>query len=139
MTAVDPRALGRAALLGTGSGVASVPLTGTPADALVAQRADEPIERRILLAAGARSWLRLAGRITEDAPESPLVAGEETRPACSDTVARRVDHFHSPARAPLLLEALQLIDERGLRLPFGASRVSLHAATKPIARAWPRS
>ncbi len=119
MTAADPRALGRLALLGT-SGGGALPPTGTPVDGLLASRADEPLERRILLAAGARSWFRRAGRVPEDAPEPPPAAPDEVSPACSASVARRVEDFFLPGRAPLLPEALSLLHARGLRLPFGA-------------------
>jgi len=126
---VDPRALGRAALLGTAGG-GDVPLTGTPADGLLEARAGEPVERRVLLAAGARSWLRRAGRVAEDAPEAPSPAADETRPACSASVARRVEDFFLPGRAPLLPEALALLDDRGLRLPFEALPAALTRCQK---------
>ena len=116
---MDPSALGRAALLGTGSGAfPDVPLTGTAADDLVVRRRDEPIERRILLAAGARSWLRRAGRPTLDAAAPPPGRSPaERRPAVSPSVARRIDDFFRGGRTALLPEALALLNERGLRLP----------------------
>jgi len=100
-----------------------------------------PMERRVLLAAGARAVATMAGRrpFEKDAPAPGTQAPAETRPPCSPAATRLLADLLSGHREELLPEALALLDRAGKRLPHAllpdALRVrteALRAAMRPV-------
>ena len=68
------------ALIGTAQASESCPATGTAADALVAKRADDPVERRLLLAGGIVSVLTWGASPAPEAPAAPPVVPADPMP-----------------------------------------------------------
>lgn len=119
------------ATVGTDALGASEPVTtGTAADALLAARPDEPLERRILLAAGATAVLRKAASRPPKAPSLPEPAPVETRPVLPDGVAGAlVSLFAQSDERDLLPAVLPRVAATGHVLP--------PAALRPILRRCP--
>jgi len=98
--------------------------TGTAADALLAKRHDDPIERRLLLAAGCRAVLTRAAAVPPDAPAAPAPAPAETRPTLPDGIARLVVGLMRGENRDLLPSALERLGPLGYVLsPAAAAAV----------------
>ena len=109
--------LAKAALLGTAR-TSDPPISGTPVDALVEQRADLSPERRLLLTAGALAIYRRAGytpRAVADFQGDVAPAG--TRPECSAGATAVIRDMLAEFRFELLPEAFTTIGLAGWRLP----------------------
>jgi hypothetical protein len=91
--------------------------TGAPTDELVQQAGVEGAEKGLLLAAGAWSVWRLAGRKPDLLPELPELAPAETRPACSPRAAEVLEQVIDGPYRMLLPEAGRLLAEAGRILP----------------------
>lgn len=106
----------KAALVGTAR--SSEPArTGAPTDELVQQASVEGAEKGLLLAAGAWSVWRLAGRKPDLLPELPDLAPEETRPVCSPRAAEVLAQVIDGPYRMLLPEAGRLLAGAGRILP----------------------
>lgn len=104
--------------------------TDTAADVLLDARPDEPIERRILLGAGAAAVLRKAASRPPVAPALPPPAPAETRPVFPDSVAGGlVALFANSDERDLLPAVLPRVAATGHVLP--------PAALRPILRRCP--
>src|SRR5689334_15461710 len=128
------------AIVGTGQAGNQGITTSTPVDALAAQLSGEP-ERQLLLAAGAWTMYRRAGRVPVAAPEAPPVAEPETLADCSHRVKQLIDDTLLHNEDDFLLEALARMRNAGLRLPYdflpqalqrGAERKALRTALIPV-------
>ena len=107
------------------------PSTGTAIDALVGAVSDAPIERRVLLAAGAFDVFRRAGRLPARVAQLPPPAPADHRPACGEGatgVLREMLNVHPG----LLVEAFALLDRAGLRLPSTLLVATLELADKAL-------
>jgi hypothetical protein len=127
------------ALVGTTRQSEPTAESGPPADPILASLSEVPMERRVLLAAGARTAAAMAGRRSLRSAEPVGVAPAETRPACSEKAARIVRDLLRGHHEELLPEALRLLARAGQRLPHallpGALRVrggELRAAVRPV-------
>jgi hypothetical protein len=109
----------KAALVGTAR--SSEPMrTGAPVDELIRQAGVaevEGAEKGMLLAAGAWSVWRLAGRKPDLLPEPPAAAPEEARPVCSPRAAEVLEQVIDGPYRVLLPEAGVLLAAAGRILP----------------------
>ena len=126
-------ALTRIALAGTaraaqGSGTAVA--TGTPVDDLLARLPDGGPERKLLLAAGALTVYRQAGRSPLSNVAAPEPAPAERLPACPPDAARLIGEMLAGQHAELLPEALALLRRAGRRLPPELLPVALTAGAR---------
>ena len=128
------------ALLGTADAPPDTPLlTGTPADALIAQRVDDPLERKLLLAAGARAVLERAAPVPSEAPPAPAPCEPETRPVLPDAIATLLVSMMRGEHRDLLPSALARLGPTGYVLGPSAAAALLrrvqstnHDAVRPL-------
>ncbi len=113
------------AMLGTADAPPdSVISTGTGADLLIAERAGDPIERRLLLAAGCRAVLTRAAAVPLEAPSAPAPAPSETRPTLPDGIARLLVGLMRGENRDLLPATLERLGPLGYVLsPAAAAAV----------------
>jgi hypothetical protein len=107
-----------AALVGTAQSQQPKIATGTPVDTLTAQLREDSIERALLLSAGARAIYRQAGQLPGIIPAVPAPAAPETLPTCSPRAASLLAKLLGGEFGELLPEALQRMQQVGLRLPY---------------------
>jgi hypothetical protein len=112
---MDP--LTRLALVGTAR--QSDPPADLPpgAGAIVTKLAELPLERRVLLAGGARAAAAMAGHLPGDHKASVLVSPPETLPPCSPKAARLIGDMLQGHHEELLAEAFGLLERARQRLP----------------------
>lgn len=118
------------AIVGTGQQSSPQAITGTEVDTLVAQLPELPIERTLLLSAGARAVYRLAGFRAAQAPETILVAPAERYPACSPEAAHILADMFRGQNGNLLPEALERLQSVQKRLPHTLLVEALTYGTK---------
>ena len=113
------------ALLGTADAPPETPIvTGTGVDALLDQR-DDPIERRLLIAAGAQAILHRAAGLPRSAPEGPVVSAAEVRPILPDAISRVIVGLMRGEQRDLLPAALSRLGGLGYVLSPAASAAFL--------------
>jgi len=107
------------------------------AQSALAKLTDLPLEQRMLLAAGVCGVASTAaGRpLPKSDGDSSPPSANETRPACSAKVARRLEDMLRGHHKELLLEALTLLDGAGLRLPHVLLPLALGVRTPAHRRA----
>jgi hypothetical protein len=103
------------AVVGTSRARAVVP-TGTRIDDFLAHLPDLPLERRVLLAAGALTVYERAGLPVADAPAPPEPAEADALPPCSTRIEAIVREMVACDHHVLLPEAFRLIARAGQRL-----------------------
>lgn len=92
--------------------------SGTPVDELAAALpSSEEVERSFLLSAGALAIYRQAGEQAQTV-EAQEPAQQETLRECSPEAALLISRLFNNEQAPLLIEALERMRQKGLRLPF---------------------
>jgi hypothetical protein len=101
------------------------PLTGTGADALLAQRSGDPVERRVLLAAGCREVLDRAAAEAPPAPPPPPLAPDETRAPLPDGLVSALLAMLEGEGRDLLPAVLPRVAATGRILPPAALRPAL--------------
>lgn len=126
------------AIVGTGQAGKDEIATGTPIDALTTQLSGT-LERKLLLAAGARSIYQQAGKLAATAPDAPVPAEPESlAPTVFNTylLAQLLNEHNQ-----LLLEAAERMQRAHLRLPHellpaaltaGVQAKEVRAALAPI-------
>ncbi|HEY2514243.1 MAG TPA: DUF5691 domain-containing protein [Polyangiaceae bacterium] len=126
---MDP--LTRFALLGTTRGE---PPEGAGAlvDAIVQKMDAVPIERRVLLAAGARAAEGTAGKRAMRSEQRFEGAPPEERAECSPAAARLIRDQLGIQDEDLLREALTLLDRAGRRLPHALLPEALQVRDKKL-------
>jgi hypothetical protein len=127
------------ALVGTARQGEPAEAAGSPVDTILSGLTEVGVERRVLLAAGARAAAAMAGRRSSRSAAMIPVSPPETRPQCSAKAARILGdllHGHHPE---LLPEAFALLSKAGQRIPHpllpDAFRVrgdELRAAVRPV-------
>lgn len=110
-------ALTSLALVGTTRQSEPTAESGPPVDPILASLTDVPMERRALLAAGARAAATMAGRRPLRSSEPLAMAPVETAPPCSEKATRIVGDLLRGHHEELLEEALALLARAGQRLP----------------------
>ena len=128
------------ALLGTADAPPDLPiLTGTGVDALIAQRVDDPIERKVLLAAGSVAVLERAARLPTEAPPAPQPCPDEACPILPDSISRILVGLMRGEHRDLLPAALDSLGPRGYVLSPSAAAALLrrvqprsHEAVRPL-------
>jgi len=105
------------AIVGTGQQSGKEIRTGTAIDLLATQLPESDPERRLLLAGGAWAIYRMAGYMTDQAPEAPQAAAPAHFPACSPIVAHLLRSLLQGRHDELLPEALDLLKKTKQRLP----------------------
>jgi hypothetical protein len=131
--------LAKTALLGTAR-TSEPPVTGTPVDALIEQRADLSPEKKLLLAAGAFAIYRRAGYTPRRSAALTIdVAPDEIRPECSAGAAVVIRDMLVEFRYELLIEAFTAIAKAGWRLPstlltdvLDLEEMALRDAARPV-------
>ena len=131
--------LTRLALTGTSRQPNAAIYTELPVDPLLESLAEESTERRLLLAAGAAALYRSAGKPLLLAPPATSAAAVETRPPCSAKVAQLLVDLVGTKQVELIVEAVQLLDQAGRRVPhdilpllLGVADVNLRKVLRPI-------
>jgi hypothetical protein len=131
--------LTRLALTGTSRQPNAAIHTELPVDPLLESLAAESAERRLLLAAGAAALYRSAGQPLQPASAEATVAAAEARPTCSTEVAHLLVDLIRAKQVDLGIEAAQLLDQAGRRVPHDILPVllevtdaSLRTALRPI-------
>jgi hypothetical protein len=109
--------LTRLALTGTSRQPNATIRTDLPVDLLLESLAEESAERRLLLAAGAAAVYRSAGQPLPSAPPATSAAAAETRPSCSAKMAQLLVDLVGAKQVELTVEAAQLLDQAGQRVP----------------------
>src|SRR5579883_2597130 len=118
------------AIVGTGQQSSPHITTGTEVDTLVAQLPELPIERTLLLSAGARAVYRLAGFRAAPASETILMAPAEHYPACTPEAAHMLADMFNGQNGNLLPEALERLRSVQKHLPHTLLVEALMYATK---------
>lgn len=106
------------AIVGTGQQGNAQLRTNTPVDALAEQLTDLTTERKILLTAGAWATYCRAGASAQAASAAPTPASPEALPACSSKAAQLLANLLGGDAHELLPEALTLLKQGGMRLPY---------------------
>jgi Family of unknown function (DUF5691) len=130
---IDP--LARLALTGTSRQPNAAIHTQLPIDPLLESLGGESAERRLLLAAGAASVYRSAGQSPPTASTVTPAAPAETRPPCSPKVARLLVDLVGAKQVDLTVEAAQLLDRAGQRVPHDILPALLAAADGNLRKA----
>ena len=127
--------LARLALTGTSRQPSATIRTELPIDPLLESVAAESPERRLLLAAGAAAVYRSAGQPLPPAPTAASAAAGEARPSCSPKVAQLLVDLVRTKQADLGVEAAQLLDQAGRRVPHDILPVLLDTTDAGLRRA----
>jgi hypothetical protein len=98
--------------------------TGTPVDTLIAELPEGEIERKFLLSAGAWAIYRQAGKQSQRIAAVPEQAKAEQLRECSPGAALLLSRLLAGEQKPLLVEALERLHQKELRLPY---HLLLHA------------
>ncbi len=129
------------AIVGTGQQRPETISTGTPIDRLIEQLPAHTLERNLLLAAGAWSVYRQAGYSARQLAVESKTAADETLSACSPKLANLIATLLQEEHASLLPEALERLQQRGLRIPYtllpelldyGRSKAAIRSALVPV-------
>jgi hypothetical protein len=127
--------LARLSLTGTSRQPSATIRTELPIDPLLESVAAESPERRLLLAAGAAAVYRSAGQPLPPAPPAAFAAAGEARPSCSPKVAQLLVDLVRTKQADLGVEAAQLLDQAGRRVPHDILPVLLDTTDAGLRRA----
>jgi hypothetical protein len=106
------------ALVGTTRQSAPSAEPGAPVDAVLARLGEVPLERRVLLAAGARAAATMAGRRSSPNDAAVPSCPPETLAPCSPKAARLVGDMLRGHHPELLPEAFARLTQAGQRLPY---------------------
>jgi Family of unknown function (DUF5691) len=131
--------LTRVALTGTSRQPNATVRTDLPVDSLLESLAEESAERRLLLAAGAAAVYRSAGQPLPPAAPATSAAAVETRPPCSAKMAQLLVDLVGTKQVELIVEAAQLLEQAGRRVPhdilpllLAATDANLRKVLRPI-------
>src|SRR5262249_40456718 len=112
------KALVEAALVGLGRAGAQPGDPEEPGDRLLARASGLHAERAVLLRLGVHAGRARAGVVPAVAAAArPEAAAPETRPPCSPALAAIVADLCAAGNKAILVEALERMDGRGVRLP----------------------
>ncbi|HTK08881.1 MAG TPA: DUF5691 domain-containing protein [Ktedonobacteraceae bacterium] len=105
------------AIIGTGQVPTTSLVSELPAATLAEQLATEDPEHQLLLAAGILGIYRRAGYTPAFFPEQPVIAEPEERRHCPETIEHELKSLLKETPGPILLEALQLMQQAHLLFP----------------------
>lgn len=131
--------LARLALTGTSRQPNATIRTDLPIDPLLESLAGESVERRLLLAAGAAALYRAAGQPLSPASPAVAAAAAEARLPCSAKIAQLLVDLVRSKQIDLGIEAAQLLDQAGRRVPhdilpplLDVADANLRKALRPV-------
>ncbi|HEY4384568.1 MAG TPA: DUF5691 domain-containing protein [Ktedonobacteraceae bacterium] len=106
------------AIIGTGQVPTTSLASELPTDELAEQLATEDSEHQLLLAAGILGIYRRAGYTPAFFPEQPVIVEPEEQRHCPETIEHELKSLLKETPGPILLEALQLMQQAHLLLPM---------------------